>query len=264
MIKRIPKHIVIALGFTCSVIGMQVQEKPNIIILFADDLGYGDLGCYGATKVKTPNIDKLAEEGKRFTDAHSASAVCTLTRYALLTGEYPLRANDGNGIWGPAPITSDLIINTEQLTIAGVLKNSGYATAALGKWHLGFGTGENDWKQPLSPEPNNLGFDYYYGVPHVYSAPPYVYVENTSVIGADPNDPLVYIGKGKPDEVTPITLIPKEASQRTVNMFKGAKEAHKLYNDYNVGTVLADKAEAGSLVLNQIIMLGADLQQQHL
>ncbi|MDC0177911.1 arylsulfatase [Polaribacter sp.] len=218
------------------------QDLPNIVLINADDLGYGDLGCYGATKVKTPNIDRLAEEGRKFTDAHSASAVCTPSRYALLTGQYPIRANNGNGIWGPAPITSELLIDTEQVTIADILKNKDYSTAALGKWHLGFGTGKNDWKKPLSPGPNDLGFDYYYGIPIVNSAPPYVYVENTSIVGADPNDPLVYIGKGKPKEVTPITPIPKEASQRTTNRFKGAVTAHKLYNDYTVGTVLAKKA----------------------
>lgn len=232
----------LCISLLCCSLKIVAQDKPNIIFINADDLGYGDLGCYGATKVKTPNIDKLADEGRMFTDAHSASAVCTPSRYALMTGNYPMRGNDGKGIWGPAPIQSPLLIDTEQLTIADVLKNKGYSTAALGKWHLGFGEGENDWNQPLSPGPNDLGFDYYYGVPLVNSAPPYVFVENTNVVGADPNDPLVYIGKGHPEEVTPITPIPPEASQRTVNMFKGAKEAHKLYNDYTVGTVLTEKA----------------------
>lgn len=218
------------------------QEKPNVVFIFVDDLGYGDIGAYGATKVKTPNIDKLATEGKMFTDAHSASAVCTPSRYALLTGDYPFRANDGKGIWGPAGVTQDLLIDTEKRTIADVLKNSGYATAAIGKWHLGFGEDKNTWKEPLSPGPNDLGFDYYYGIPLVNSAPPYVYVENTHVVGGDPNDPLVYIGRKKQKEATPITPIPPEASQRTVNMFKGAVEAHKNYNDYTVGTVLAGKA----------------------
>jgi len=216
-------------------------KLPNVVYILVDDLGYGDVGCYGATKVKTPNIDKLASEGKIFTDAHSASAVCTPSRYALLTGKYPIRGNNGKGIWGPAPVTSKLLIDTEQLTIADVFKNKGYATAALGKWHLGFGIEENNWEQPLSPGPNDLGFDYYYGLPVVNSAPPYVYVENTNIVGSDPNDPLIYVGRGK-EGVTPITPIPPEASQRTQNMFKGAIKAHKLYNDYTVGKVLAGKA----------------------
>ena len=215
---------------------------PNVVLIFADDLGYGDVGCYGATKVQTPNIDKLAVEGRKFSDAHTASAVCTPSRYALLTGDYPLRANGGEGVWGPAPVTSGLIIDTDKLTIADVFKSGGYTTAALGKWHLGFGKGNNDWQEPLRPGPQDLGFDYYFGLPVVNSAPPYVYVENDRIVGGDPEDPLVYLGGGEHEEATPITPIPPEASRRTPNRFKGAVEAHKLYNDYTVGTVLAGKA----------------------
>ena len=234
--------IIVCLFFISSTLKIQAQDKPNVVYILVDDLGYGDVGCYGATKVKTPNIDKLASEGKMFTDAHSASAVCTPSRYALLTGQYPVRGNNGKGIWGPAPVTSELLIEPDTFTIADVFKNKGYTTAALGKWHLGFGEGENTWDKPLRPGPNDLGFDYYYGVPVVNSAPPYVYVENDRVVGEDPNDPLVYVGRGKEKEVTPITPIPPAASQRTANMFKGAVKAHKLYNDYTVGTVLAGKA----------------------
>lgn len=218
-----------------------IAAPPNVILIFADDLGYGDLGCYGATKVQTPNIDRLAKEGRRFTDAHSVSAVCTPSRYALLTGVYPLRANGGKGIWGPAPITSPLLINPDKRTIADVFKKSGYDTAVMGKWHLGFKTGKNDWRQPLRPGPQDLGFDYYFGMPVVNSAPPYVYVENDRVVGGDPNDPLVHVGRsGK--GTTPITPIPPEAAQRSANQFKGATQAHKLYNDYEVGTTFAKKA----------------------
>ncbi|RME28994.1 MAG: arylsulfatase, partial [Candidatus Zixiibacteriota bacterium] len=126
---------------------MADERLPNIVLIYADDLGYGDVGCYGATKVQTPNIDRLAREGRRFTDAHSVSAVCTPSRYALLTGQYPLRANGGRGVWGPAPITSPLIVDTETTTIADVLKGSGYDTAVIGKWHLGFKSGRNDWQE---------------------------------------------------------------------------------------------------------------------
>ena len=228
-----------AVGFSAA---RSAERNPNVVLIFADDLGYGDVGCYGATKVQTPNIDRLAAEGRRFTDAHSASAVCTPSRYALLTGEYPVRANGGKGVWGPAPVTSGLIIDTDKVTIADVFKSKGYATAALGKWHLGFGEGTNNWQEPLRPGPQDLGFDYYFGLPVVNSAPPYVYVENDRIVGGDPADPLVYLGRGRHEEATPITEIPPEASQRTANMFKGAVEAHKKYNDYTVGTVLAEKA----------------------
>ncbi len=236
-------RILFALGVSLCLTNTLRAEpaKPNVVLIFADDLGYGDLGCYGATKVKTPHVDRLAREGRRFTDAHSASAVCTPSRYALLTGEYPIRANQGRGVWGPAPVTSGLIIDTDKLTIADVFKNGGYATAALGKWHLGFGAGKNNWREPLRPGPQDLGFDYYFGLPVVNSAPPYVYVENDRVVGGDPADPLVYVGRNAKG-VTPITPIPPEASQRSANQFKGAVEAHKRYNDYTVGKVLAAKA----------------------
>ena len=219
---------IIALGLLIGT-RLAAEQPPNVVLIFADDLGYGDLGCYGATKLQTPNIDKLAAEGRRFTDAHSASAVCTPSRYGLLTGEYPVRKN----IWGPAPITSPLLIDPDKLTIADVFKNSGYRTAGFGKWHLGFGEKTNTWTQPLRPGPPDLGFDYFFAVPVVNSAPPYVFVENDRVVDADPDDPLVYVGKGNKKETTPITPLTKEHGQRTRNSFRGASAAHKLYNDFN-------------------------------
>ncbi len=217
------------------------DTPPNVVLIFADDLGYGDLGCYGATKVQTPNIDRLAAEGRRFTDAHSVSAVCTPSRYALLTGQYPLRGNGGQGIWGPAPLISPLLIDTEKTTIADVFKNSGYNTAAFGKWHLGFKKGANDWQEPLRPGPQDLGFDDYFGMPVVNSSPPYVFVENDHIVGSDPADPLVHLGRNAKG-ATPITPIPPEAAQRSANQFGGAIAAHMLYNDYQVGTTLAEKS----------------------
>ena len=214
------------------------EQLPNVVLIFADDLGYGDLSCYGSTKTQTPNIDKLAAEGRRFTDAHSASAVCTPSRYGLMTGEYPSRKN----VWGPAPITSPLLIDTEKLTIADVFKNSGYSTAAFGKWHLGFGTGTNEWKEPFSPGPPDLGFDYYFGVPLVNSAPPYVFVENDHVVGRASDDPLVYLGRKPDGKASPITPLTAEHGNRVSNRFGGAIEAHKLYNDFTLGTTLAARS----------------------
>lgn len=228
---------------TCLFPSESIVDKrtPNVVLIFADDLGYGDLGCYGATKVQTPNIDRLAHEGKRFTDAHSASAVCTPSRFALLTGQYPVRANGGRGLWGPAPPTSPLLVNTVKTTIADVFISKGYSTAAFGKWHLGFKRGNNDWQEPLRPGPQDLGFDYYFGMPVVNSAPPYVYVENDHIVGGDTDDPLIYLGRNFKD-ATAITPIPPEAAQRSPNRFKGAKAAHKIYNDYQVGTTFAGKS----------------------
>ena len=216
----------------------QPDQPPNVVFIFADDLGYGDVGCYGATKLKTPNIDQLAKEGRRFTDAHTASAVCTPSRYGLLTGEYPLRAMNGEGVWGPLPPTSGLIIDTDKLTIGKVFKSKGYATACLGKWHLGFKNGNNDWQVPLRPGPQDLGFDHYFGVPLVNSGSPFVYVEDDSVVGHDPDDPLVYGGK----PVSPTPTFSKEASRKSPNRFGGALEAHQIYDDEKTATLLTERA----------------------
>jgi arylsulfatase A len=240
-LNRATVFLTLLLGF--SVVATPEQSSaaspshPNVVFIFADDLGYGDLSCQGATKVQTPNIDRLAKEGRRFSDAHSASAVCTPSRYALLTGEYPVRANQGRGVWGPLSPFSGLIIDTQAPTIGTVFKNQGYATACLGKWHLGFGRGQNDWSVPLRPGPNDVGFDYYFGVPVVNSSSPYVYVENDTIVGYDPADPLKQGGKPSP---TP--TFPEEASVKSPNRFSGALEAHKIYDDEKTGTLLTEKA----------------------
>ena len=211
--------------------GPALAEKtpPNVVLIFADDLGYGDLGCYGATKINTPNIDKLAAEGRRFTDAHSASAVCTPSRYALLTGEYPHRI----GISAPVFDKTGLIIDPEQTTMADVLKDAGYRTACIGKWHLGFGDKRPDWNGELKPGPLELGFDYYYGVPVVNSHPPFVYVENHRVVGLVEDDPIVY---GKPAKTK---TYPEKMG---VGKMGGGDAAHALYDDAMVGTHLTKKA----------------------
>lgn len=220
----------------CSVVTAE-EKLPNVVLIFADDLGYGDLGCYDATKVQTPNIDRLAAEGRRFTDAHSASAVCTPSRYALLTGEYPHRRK----LWGPCGHDTSLLIDTDKLTLGKLFKNRDYATACIGKWHLGFGPAgkECDWNKPLRPGPLELGFDYYFGVPKVNSGFPYVYVENDRIVGWDPNDPLVF--DKKPYAKTP-TFPLEIAGRKTPNRFGGAKKAHEIYDDERTATLLTEKA----------------------
>ena len=212
-------------------------QKPNVILIFADDLGYGDLSCYGAAKLKTPNIDSLAKEGRLFTDAHSASAVCTPSRYALLTGDYPFRQGE-SGIWGPLSHSVPLIIDEGKLTLSKVFKQSGYSTACIGKWHLGFGKGKCDWNKPLRPGPQEMGFDYYFGVPKVNSGFPYVYVENDRILGWEPQDPLVF--RQKPYSKT--TTYPPKAGRKTPNAFGGAKKAHALYDDEKIATLMTEKA----------------------
>ena len=227
MITRLSTAILFVL-ISCSNM-FAGETKPNIILINADDLGYGDLGCYGATKVKTPNIDKLAKEGRRFTDAHSPSAVCSPSRFGLIAGQYPHRRN----LWGPVNLYQALTINPKQDTISSVLKRSGYATACIGKWHLGFGRGKTNWNQPLKPGPLEVGFDYYFGIPSVNSGPPFVYVENHSVVGYDPNDPFV---PGK------MSVAKKVFEKGGYNRIGGARAAHKLYDDYLIGTTLRKKA----------------------
>ncbi len=163
-----------------------VEAPPNIVFILADDLGYGDLSCYGATRVQTPNVDRLAREGLRFTDAHSAAATCTPSRYALLTGEYAWRKK-GTGV---LPGNAALIIQPGRTTIASLLKKAGYVTGVVGKWHLGLGDGKVDWNQEIRPGPLELGFDYSFLIPATGDRTPCVYVENHWVAGLDPADPI--------------------------------------------------------------------------
>src|SRR3954447_14935362 len=136
--------------------GSQPSPPPNIVFILGDDIGYGDFGCYGATKIKTPHIDRLAQQGVRFTDAHSPSAMCTPTRYAFMTGRYAWRQPGGaNVLSGLAP----LCIPPGSPTVPSILKRAGYATAVVGKWHLGLGERVTDYNLPLKPGPLEIGFD---------------------------------------------------------------------------------------------------------
>ncbi len=158
---------------------VEAGEKvlPNIVFIMADDMGVGDLGCYnGKSKIPTPHMDRLAKEGMRFTDAHSPSAVCTPTRYGVLTGRYCWRSKLKRGVlWG----YSAALIEDRRLTVSSMLKGKGYVTGVVGKWHLGFGTAKKtDYSKPLRPGPTTQGFDYFYGIPASLDMQPYVYVEN--------------------------------------------------------------------------------------
>lgn len=206
------------------------EDLPNIVIVNVDDLGYGDIGAYGADKITTPNIDRLAAEGMKFTDAHAASAVCSPSRYALITGEYPARRD----FWFPIFAKTPLVIDTSATTIASLLKEKGYSNAIIGKWHLGFGNAEPvDWNKPLKPGPLELGFDYYFGVPVLNSHPPFVYVENHHVLGLTQDDPLVY---GK-------RAVTREFDEKfDYDVIGGGEAAHALYKDRNNGTLLTEKA----------------------
>ena len=186
--------------FSC---GAASAAPPNVIVIMADDLGYGDLSCYGATAVKTPNIDRLAAGGMRFTSGYCSASTCTPSRYSLLTGSYAFR-HPGTGI---APPNSPLIIPHETFTLPDLMKQAGYQTAVIGKWHLGLGgAGGPDWNGELTPGPQELGFDYHRLLPTTNDRVPQVYVENRRVLNLDPKDPL-WVGAKKPslDHPTGIT-----------------------------------------------------------
>ncbi len=161
-------------------------ELPNVVIIYADDLGYGDVSAYGATELSTPNMDKLAQGGVRFTNGYSSSATCSPSRYALLTGQYPWRNAKAKILDGTAP----LLIQTDQMTLPKVFKKSGYHTGIVGKWHLGLGDGHVDWNQQIAPGPNEVGFDYAYIMAATQDRVPTVYIENGLVVRSDPNDPI--------------------------------------------------------------------------
>ncbi len=162
------------------------RPLPNIVLIYADDLGYGDLSCQGATRVRTPNIDRLAAHGVRFTDAHSAAATCTPSRYSLLTGEYAFRMEGARVLPGDAP----LLIRPGRATLPSMLKRCGYRSAAVGKWHLGLGDGRIDWNGEIKPGPLEIGFDESFIIPATGDRVPCVYVENHRVAGLDPSDPI--------------------------------------------------------------------------
>jgi arylsulfatase A-like enzyme len=172
----------------------QSPEKPNIIIIYADDLGYGDVSCYGATSLKTPNIDRLSNQGLRFTNAHCTSATSTPSRYSLLTGEYAWRRK-GTGI---LPGDASAIILPDCITLPSIMKNAGYSTGVVGKWHLGLGpAGGPDWNGEISPGPLDIGFDYSFIIPATGDRVPCVFVENRRVSGLDPADPITVSYKEK-------------------------------------------------------------------
>jgi arylsulfatase A-like enzyme len=174
-----------AFSLVCFALGLAAAPPaPNIVVILADDYGYGSLGAYGADAalIRTPHLDRLAREGRRFTDAYTPSSVCTPTRYALITGRYCWRTPLNHG--GVTNTLDPLLIETTRPTIASLLKKRGYATGFVGKWHLGYGTERRvDYTKELKPGPLELGFDYQFAVPQNHNDITRVFVENHHVYG---------------------------------------------------------------------------------
>ncbi|WP_282073931.1 sulfatase family protein [Polaribacter atrinae] len=228
----------------------KTKTKPNIIIFYVDDLGYGDLSSYGAVGVETPNVDKLAKNGIKFTDAHSSAATCTPSRYSLLTGQYAFR-NNAAILPGDAP----LLIRPETPTLPSMLKKEGYKTAVVGKWHLGLGDGSIDWNTEVKPGPLEIGFDYSFLLPATGDRVPTVYLENHNVVNLNSNDSLKISYKNPigniPNGITHPELLRQKADKQHSNAIvngisrigyqNGGKEA--LWVDEDFPDVFTDKAK---------------------
>ncbi|WP_299664597.1 sulfatase-like hydrolase/transferase [uncultured Polaribacter sp.] len=225
------------------------EKKPNIVIIYVDDLGYGDIGVNGAIGVKTPNVDLLAKNGLNFTDAHSAAATCTPSRYSLLTGNYAFR-NNAAILEGDAP----LLINPDKETLPDMLQKAGYRTGVVGKWHLGLGNGKIDWNKRVSPGPKEVGFDYSFLIPATGDRVPTVFLENQEVLNLDSSDPITVsyatkidgypLGSKKP-ELLKVHTDPYHQGAITngisrIGYMKGGKSA--LWVDEKIPFVLSQKA----------------------
>lgn len=247
----------IALLAGCGIKGQKETTKnnlqrPNVIYIFADDLGIGDLSCYGANKVSTPHIDRLAGQGVQFTNAYATSATSTPSRFGLLTGMYPWRQTNT----GIAPGNSELIIDTACVSMADMMKQAGYATGVIGKWHLGLGPkGGTDFNKQISPNTQDIGFDYEFVIPATVDRVPCVFVENGRVVDLDPNDPIQVdyhkkVGNWPTGEENPelVTLKPSQAHNNTIingipriGWMTGGQAA--LWKDEEIADVITQKAK---------------------
>jgi arylsulfatase A-like enzyme len=192
------KHVILAVLAVALSLSAFAVENPNIIVIMADDLGYGDVSCNGSKTISTPNIDRLASEGIRFTSGYCSASTCTPTRYSLLTGTYAFREK-GTGV---APPNAPAIIRPGTPTIGSMLKQQGYATAVIGKWHLGLGDDAPSWNGELRPGPLDIGFDHCLLLPTTNDRVPQVFVEDRRVRNLDPADPL-WVGNEKPSPEHP-------------------------------------------------------------
>ena len=231
------------------------EKQPNVIFIIADDLGYGDMSCYGAHRAQTPNVDALANSGIRFTDAHAVASTSTPSRYSMFTGHYSWRRTDTGIARGDA----GMIIRPEQTTIADMFKSAGYTTGAIGKWHLGLGdeTGTQDWNQKVCPGPEDIGFDYSCLMAATGDRVPCVWMENQRVLNYDPSAPIQVsyttpfpgepTGKNNPELLTNLKPSPNQGhNQAIVNgisrigYMKGGGKA--LWKDEDIADTIISKS----------------------
>jgi arylsulfatase A-like enzyme len=231
----------------------EAPQTPNVVFIVADDIGYGDLSCNGSTTIHTPNVEKLAQRGVLLTNAHAAAATSTPSRYSLFTGHYAWRRDDT----GIAPGDAGMVIRPEQPTVADMFRECGYATGAIGKWHLGLGdkTGTQDWNGFITPGPQDIGFDYSYLMAATADRVPCVFVENQRIVNLDPNDPVAVsyttpfpgepLGKDHPEMLT--KLKPSHGHDMAIvngisriGYMKGGKQA--LWHDEDIADSITTKA----------------------
>ncbi|WP_439183158.1 sulfatase-like hydrolase/transferase [Carboxylicivirga taeanensis] len=232
------------------------RKQPNVVMIYADDIGYSDVGVYGAALIPTPNIDKLAAEGIRFTDGHCAASTCSPSRYALLTGEMGFRKKITI-----QPVNAPALIQPGQFTLGSLFQQAGYQTAIIGKWHLGLGNGNMDWNKKITAGPNDVGFDYSFIIPSSNDRSPFVFVENDKVYKHDPNDPITVSltpihdsipGTKYPDALEnpeSITVYQGDKNHQCsvingvgrIGYMKGGKKA--LWKDVDIADNLVDKAK---------------------
>lgn len=237
--------------FSFLSIQLSAQNRPNIILIYLDDLGVGDVSAYQKGKLTTSNFDKLANGGIRFTNAYSTSATCTPSRFALMTGIYPWRNPKAKILAGDAP----LLIDTNTVTLPKMLKKVGYKTAVVGKWHLGLGNGSIDWNKDISENPNDIGFDESFIMAATTDRVPTVFIQNRKVVGLNQNDPLfVSYSKnfeGEPTAITNPELMTKQKWHHghnqsvhngipRIGFMKGGKSA--LWQDEDMADIFLKKA----------------------
>ncbi len=216
------KNLAALIGLFAVVNLHGAAQRPNIVVILSDDFGYGSAGCYGADKklVQTPNIDRLASEGRRFTDANAPASVCTPTRYALLTGRYCWRTRLSYG--GVVNTFDPLLIEPTRPTLASLLKGYGYRAAMIGKWHLGYGTAPRvDYTKELKPGPLELGFDYQFAVPQNHNDKTRVFVEDHKVFGLRSTKlkpTPAKVGLDAPERDDPLTM--SDLTDRAVDWLK--------------------------------------------